>query len=271
MHSDGQHHLRQPPMGPPTHHPMQGALPQSPHSMPPSPSRIPFGPRQVSIPGSATIPRERMSTANTPTRSISPCPSAILERRDVKPDEDMGGKSHSLARGNEGLYADPYLLQEGRMSMATAHGPHPNPGLDGPEHGMGGFHRASIRSTGSYSGPSPTDTMDHPSVYRQKSRNSQLPTLGSKTPPPSPHRMAEVRMIDIHGGPPHGIPPHGVPPHGVPPHGVPMERSSPVRQSFRKEEVTGTKTRVNMGSPVVTDLPGHPQGPIPPAGDHHTR
>ncbi|AWP20558.1 putative sickle tail protein -like [Scophthalmus maximus] len=271
MHSDGQHHLRQPPMGPPTHHPMQGALPQSPHSMPPSPSRIPFGPRQVSIPGSATIPRERMSTANTPTRSISPCPSAILERRDVKPDEDMGGKSHSLARGNEGLYADPYLLQEGRMSMATAHGPHPNPGLDGPEHGMGGFHRASIRSTGSYSGPSPTDTMDHPSVYRQKSRNSQLPTLGSKTPPPSPHRMAEVRMIDIHGGPPHGIPPHGVPPHGVTPHGVPMERSSPVRQSFRKEEVTGTKTRVNMGSPVVTDLPGHPQGPIPPAGDHHTR
>ncbi|KAG7224954.1 hypothetical protein INR49_014870 [Caranx melampygus] len=201
MHSDGQHPLRQPPIGPPAHHPMQAALPPpSPHSMPPSPSRIPFGPRQASIPGSSTIPRDRLSNANPPARSISPCPSAILERRDVKPDEDMGGKSHSLARGNEGLYADPYLLQEGRISMATAHGPHPNPGLDGPEHGMGGFHRASIRSTGSYGGPSPTDTMDHPSLYRQKSRNSQLPTLGSKTPPPSPHRMAEVRMIDIHGG-----------------------------------------------------------------------
>ncbi|GAA6215050.1 sickle tail protein homolog isoform X12 [Lates japonicus] len=262
MHSDGQHPLRQPPMGPPTHHPMQGALPPSPHSMPPSPSRIPFGPRQGSIPGSATIPRDRLSNANPPARSISPCPSAILERRDVKPDEDMGGKSHSLARGNEGLYADPYLLQEGRMSMATAHGPHPNPGLDGPDHGMGGFHRASIRSTSSYGGPSPTDTMDHPSLYRQKSRNSQLPTLGSKTPPPSPHRMAEVRLIDIHGGPP---------PHGVPPHGVPMERGSPVRQSFRKEEVTGTKPRNNMGSPVVSDLPAHLQGPIPPAGDHQTR
>uniref|UniRef100_A0A4W6F209 KIAA1217 n=1 Tax=Lates calcarifer TaxID=8187 RepID=A0A4W6F209_LATCA len=262
MHSDGQHPLRQPPMGPPTHHPMQGVLPPSPHSMPPSPSRIPFGPRQGSIPGSATIPRDRLSNANPPARSISPCPSAILERRDVKPDEDMGGKSHSLARGNEGLYADPYLLQEGRMSMATAHGPHPNPGLDGPDHGMGGFHRASIRSTSSYGGPSPTDTMDHPSLYRQKSRNSQLPTLGSKTPPPSPHRMAEVRLIDIHGGPP---------PHGVPPHGVPMERGSPVRQSFRKEEVTGTKPRNNMGSPVVSDLPAHLQGPIPPAGDHQTR
>ncbi|XP_008279036.1 sickle tail protein homolog isoform X13 [Stegastes partitus] len=288
---DGQHPLRHPPMGPPAHHPMQGALPPTPHSMPPSPSRIPFGPRQGSIPGNATIPRDRLSNANPPARSISPCPSAILERRDVKPDEDMGGKSHSLARGNEGLYADPYLLQEGRMTMAAGHGPHPNPGLDGSEHGMGGFHRASIRSTGSYSGPSPTDTMDHPSLYRQKSRNSQLPTLGSKTPPPSPHRMTEVRMIDIHSGPPHGVPPHGVPPHGVPPHGVPphgvpphgvpphgvpphgvpMERSSPVRQSFRKEEVTGTKPRNNVGSPVVSDLQGHIQGPIPPANEHQTR
>ncbi|XP_039982360.1 sickle tail protein homolog isoform X1 [Xiphias gladius] len=261
IHSDGQHPLRQPPMGPPTHHPMQGALPPTPHSMPPSPSRIPFGPRQGSIPGSATIPRDRLSTVNPPAHSISPCPSAILERRDVKPDEDIGGKSHTLTRGNEGLYADPYLLQEGRMSMATAHGSHASPGLDGPEHGLGGFHRASIRSTSSYSGPSPTDTMDHPSLYRQKSRNSQLPTLGSKTPPPSPHRMAEVRMIDIHGGPPHGVPTHG----------VPMERGSPVRQSFRKEEVTGAKPRNNMGSPVVSDLPGHLQGPIPPASDHQTR
>ncbi|XP_074477830.1 sickle tail protein homolog isoform X4 [Sebastes fasciatus] len=303
---DGPHPLRQPPMGPPPHHPMQGALPPSPHSMPPSPSRIPFGPRQGSIPGNATLPRDRLSNANPPARSISPCPSAILERRDVKPDEDRSTKSHSLSRGNEGLYADPYLL----------HGPHPSPGLDGPDHVMGGFHRASIRSTSSYSGPSPTDTMDHPSLYRQKSRNSQLPTLGSKTPPPSPHRMTEVRMIDIHGGPPHGgpphggpphgmpphgvpphgvpphgvpphgmpphgmpphgvpphgMPPHGVPPHGVPPHGVPMDRSSPVRQSFRKEEVAGTKPRNNMGSPVVSDLQGHLQGPIPAANEHQTR
>ncbi|XP_072235057.1 sickle tail protein homolog isoform X2 [Leuresthes tenuis] len=256
---DVQHPQRHPPMGPPPHHPMQVAHPPSPHSMPPSPSRIPFGPRQGSIPGSATIPRDRLS--NPPARSISPCPSAILERRDVKPDENMGGKSHSLTRANEGLYVDPYLLQEGRISMATAHGPHPNPGLDGPEHGIGGFHRASIRSTSSYGGPSPTDTIDHPSLFRQKSRNSQLPTLGSKTPPPSPHRMTEVRMIDIHSGPPHGVPPHG----------VPIERSSPVRQSFRKEEVTGIKPRNSMGSPVISDPQGHSQGPIPAPTEHHTR
>ncbi|XP_013868828.1 sickle tail protein homolog isoform X15 [Austrofundulus limnaeus] len=262
---DGQHPLRHPPMGPPSHHPMQGALPPTPHSMPPSPSRIPFGPRQNSVPGSATVPRDRLSNANPPARSNSPCPSAILERRDVKPDENLGGKSHSLARGNEGLYADPYLLQEGRIGMTTTHGPH-------PEHGMGTFHRASIRSTSSYGGPSPTDTIDHPSLYRQKSRNSQLPTLDSKTPPPSPHRMTEVRMIDIHGMPPHGVPPygvppHGVPPHGVPPHGVPMERSSPVRQSFRKDEVTGTKPRDSVGSPVISDPQGFSQSPLSAQSD----
>ncbi|CAL9698084.1 unnamed protein product [Knipowitschia caucasica] len=279
----GPHPHRQPPMGPPPHHPMQGALPPTPHSMPPSPSRIPFGSRQSSLPSSATMPRDRLSNVSTPVRSISPCPSAILERRDVKPDETGPNKSHSLTRGADGIYADPYML-------ANAHGPHPAPGMDGPEHSMGGFHRASIRSTGSYSGPSPTDSIDHPSLYRQKSRNTQLPTLGSKTPPPSPHRMAEVRMIDIHG-PPHGMPPHGIPAHGIPPHGVPhgvphggphgvphggphggpIERGSPVRHSLRKDDGAGPKARANMGSPVITEVPGHPQGPIPPANDKQTR
>ncbi|XP_054893630.1 sickle tail protein homolog isoform X7 [Poeciliopsis prolifica] len=263
---DGQHPLRHPPMGPPSHHPLQGALPPTPHSMPPSPSRIPFGPRQNSVPGSATIPRDRLSNVNPSTRSISPCPSAILERRDVKPDQDLGGKSHTLTRGNEGLYADPYLPQEGRITMAAGHVQHGSPGLDGPEHCMGGFHRASIRSTSSYGGPSPTDSVDHSPLYRQKSRNSQLPTLGSKTPPPSPHRMTEVRMIDIHG-----MPPHGVPPHAVPPHGVSLERGSPVRQSFRKEEVAGAKPRNTMGSPVVPDHQGHSQGPTATPNDQETR
>lgn len=263
---DGQHPLRHPPMGPPSHPSLQGALPPTPHSMPPSPSRIPFGPRQNSAPGSATIPRDRISNANPAARSISPCPSAILERRDVKPDQDLGGKSHTLTRGNEGLYADPYLLQEGRISMAAGHGPHGSPGLDGPEHSMGGFHRASIRSTSSYGGPSPTDSLDHSPLYRQKSRNSQLPTLGSKTPPPSPHRMTEVRMIDIHN-----IPPHAVPPHTAPPHAVSLERGSPVRQSFRKEEVAATKPRNSMGSPVVPDPQGHSQGPPPAPRDQETR
>ncbi|KAM4543895.1 sickle tail protein homolog isoform 6-T6 [Fundulus diaphanus] len=251
---DGQHPLRHPPMGPPLHHPLQGALPPTALSMPPSPSRIPFGSRQNSAPGSATIPRDRISNASPSARSNSPCPSAILERRDVKPDQDLGGKSHTLTRGSEGMYADPYQLQEGRISIG--HGPHAAPGLDGPEHGMGGFHRASIRSASSYSGSSPTDSVDHPSLYRQKSRNSQLPTLGSKTPPPSPHRMNEVRMIDI---------------HSMPPHGVALERGSPVRQSFRKEEVAGAKPRNSMGSPVIPDPQGLSQGPTPAPTDQETR
>ncbi|XP_036791228.1 sickle tail protein isoform X12 [Oncorhynchus mykiss] len=258
---DGQHPpMRQLSMGPPPHHPMQGSLsPPTAHSLPPSPSRIPFGPRPGSMPGTATMPRERISNATPPARSVSPCPSAILERRDVKPDEDLSAMSPSLLRGGEGLYADPYLLlNEGRMGHGLAHGGHP-PAGDIVDHGsLAGYHRVSIRSTGSYSGPSPTEAMEQPSLYRQKSRkygDSQLPTLGSKTPPPSPHRMAEVRMIDIHGAPP-------------PPSGIPQERSSPVRQSFRKEEVV--KSRNNMASPVVPDLQGG-HGPIPPANDPQTR
>eukprot|EP00063_Salmo_salar_P038292 XP_014013127.1 PREDICTED: sickle tail protein-like isoform X5 [Salmo salar] len=258
---DGQHPpMRQLSMGPPPHHPMQGSLsPPTAHSLPPSPSRIPFGPRPGSMPGTATMPRERISNATPPARSESPCPSAILERRDVKPDEDLSAMSPSLLRGGEGLYADPYLLlNEGRMGHGLAHGGHP-PAGDIVDHGsLAGYHRVSIRSTGSYSGPSPTEAMEQPSLYRQKSRkygDSQLPTLGSKTPPPSPHRMAEVRMIDIHGAPP-------------PPSGIPQERSSPVRQSFRKEEVV--KSRSSMASPVVPDLQGG-HGPIPPANDPQTR
>uniref|UniRef100_A0A4W5LQM1 Uncharacterized protein n=1 Tax=Hucho hucho TaxID=62062 RepID=A0A4W5LQM1_9TELE len=258
---DGQHPpMRQLSMGPPPHHPMQGSLsPPTAHSLPPSPSRIPFGPRPGSMPGTATMPRERISNATPPARSVSPCPSAILERRDVKPDEDLGAMSPSLVRGGEGLYADPYLLlNEGRMGHGPAHGGHP-PAGDIVDHGsLSGYHRASIRSTGSYSGPSPTEAMEQPSLYRQKFRkygDSQLPTLGSKTPPPSPHRMAEVRMIDIHGAPP-------------PPSGIPQERSSPVRQSFRKEEVA--KSRSNMASPVAPDFQGG-HGPIPPANDPQTR
>ncbi|KAG9343845.1 hypothetical protein JZ751_013226 [Albula glossodonta] len=50
---------------------------------------------------------------------LSPSPSAILERRDVKPDEEVSGKNMVLLK-NEGLYADPYgLVHEGRLSIAS--------------------------------------------------------------------------------------------------------------------------------------------------------
>uniref|UniRef100_A0A673G7V7 Sickle tail protein homolog n=1 Tax=Sinocyclocheilus rhinocerous TaxID=307959 RepID=A0A673G7V7_9TELE len=59
------HPLRQPPMGPPPPH-MQGSMsPTTPHAMPPSPSRIPFGPR-TSGSGVSTMPREQSFRKETP-------------------------------------------------------------------------------------------------------------------------------------------------------------------------------------------------------------
>lgn len=241
------HPLRQPPMGPPPPH-MQGSMsPTTPHTMPPSPSRIPFGPRVAGGPvGGAPMPRERVgNTLPAPARSASPCPSAILERRDVKPDEDVAAKSMSLPPRVEGHYADPYMLHH--------HGPPP----DTIDHA---YHRAAMRS---YSNPGvPMEPAEHHSLFRQKSRkytDSQLPMLGSKTPPASPHRMAEMRMIDIHTGQPQSS--------------VTLERSSPVRQSFRKEAPvsmdTIVKARGGMGSPATPDLQGH--NPLATPADPQTR
>ncbi|XP_029444542.1 sickle tail protein homolog isoform X3 [Rhinatrema bivittatum] len=219
-----------------------------PHSMPASPSRIPYGgPRPMGVPGNATIPRDRLSSV-PPSRSISPSPSAILERRDVKPDEDMSNKNLALLR-NEGLYADPYLYHEGRMSVASSHTGHP---LDIPDHILA-YHRGAVRSASAYSNPSVQAEMMEQSMYRQKPRkytDSHLPTLGSKTPPSSPHRVTDIRMIDLHSHNTH-----------VPPHAIQPDRSSPVRQSFKKEpgasvfvDTTISKVRNVSGLPGMADM-----------------
>ncbi|XP_053428330.1 sickle tail protein homolog isoform X13 [Nycticebus coucang] len=222
-----------------------------PHSMPPSPSRIPYGgSRPMVVPGNATIPRDRLSSLPV-SRPISPSPSAILERRDVKPDEDMSGKNIAMYR-NEGFYADPYLYHEGRMSIASSHGGHP---LDVPDHIIA-YHRTAIRSASAYCNPSLQAEMHmEQSLYRQKSRkypDSHLPTLGSKTPPASPHRVSDLRMIDVHAH----YNAHG------PPHTMQPDRASPSRQSFKKEPGTlvyiekprnaaGFSGMVDLGPPLV--------------------
>ncbi|XP_041346098.1 sickle tail protein homolog isoform X9 [Pyrgilauda ruficollis] len=228
-------------------HPLH-AMPSSPpstpvpHSMPPSPSRIPYGGgRPMGVPGNATIPRDRLSSVPA-SRSISPSPSAILERRDVKPDEDMSNKNLTLMR-NESLYGDPYLFHEGRMSVAAPHSGHP---LDVPDH-IVTYHRSAMRSSTTYCNPSMQPEMLEQSLYRQKSRKypeSHLPTLGSKTPPASPHRVADMRMIDIH---PH----HG--PH-IPAHTIQPDRASPSRQSFKKEP--GPPVFVDAKARSAVGLPG---------------
>ncbi|XP_027750299.1 sickle tail protein homolog isoform X7 [Empidonax traillii] len=237
-------------------HPLH-AMPSSPpstpvpHSMPPSPSRIPYGGgRPMGVPGNATIPRDRLSSMPA-SRSISPSPSAILERRDVKPDEDMSSKNLTLIR-NEGLYGDPYLFHEGRMSVAAPHSGHP---LDVPDH-IVAYHRGAMRSSSTYCNPSMQPEMLEQSLYRQKSRRyteSHLPTLGSKTPPASPHRVADMRMVDIH---PH----HGT---HIPHHTIQPDRSSPSRQSFKKEP--GPPMFVDAKARSAVGLPGMAEAMPSPA------
>ncbi|XP_030406216.1 sickle tail protein homolog isoform X3 [Gopherus evgoodei] len=217
-----------------------------PHSMPPSPSRIPYGgARPMGVPGNATIPRDRLSSVPA-SRSISPSPSAILERRDVKPDEDLSNKNLALFR-NEGLYADPYLYHEGRMSVAAPHTGHP---LDVPDH-IVAYHRSTMRSSNTYCSPSLQPEMMEQSLYRQKPRkypDSHLPTLGSKTPPASPHRVTDMKLMDIHTQ--HNI--------HAPPHVVQPDRSSPSRQSFKKEPGASmfveAKARNAMGSHGMVEV-----------------
>ncbi|XP_064906815.1 sickle tail protein homolog isoform X25 [Columba livia] len=230
-------------------HAMPSSPPSTPvpHSMPPSPSRIPYGGgRPMGVPGNATIPRDRLSSVPA-SRSISPSPSAILERRDVKPDEDMSNKSLTLVR-NEGLYGDPYLFHEGRMSVAAPHSGHP---LDVPDHIIA-YHRSAMRSSSTYCNPSMQPEMLEQSLYRQKSRKypeSHLPTLSSKTPPASPHRVADLRMVDVH---PH----HSA---HIAPHTIQPDRSSPSRQSFKKEPgppvFVDTKARSSLGMAEAVPSP----------------
>ncbi|XP_053349718.1 sickle tail protein isoform X2 [Clarias gariepinus] len=191
------------------------------HSITSLPSRIPFGPRSSG--GGTTMPRERAGhSLATPTRSASPSPSAILERRDVKPDEDLSAKA--MGRGGEGIYGDPFLLHHNSPTTET---------LDQ------GYHRASIRPYGMTMEPT-----EHHSLFRQKSW---------KTPPSSPHRMGEIRMTDIQASQSQSP--------------LTIERSSPVRQSFRKEgPIAVEKAKNAMGSHVTTDLQGHglPVQPVEP-------
>uniref|UniRef100_A0A8C2L2Q2 Si:ch211-207d6.2 n=1 Tax=Cyprinus carpio TaxID=7962 RepID=A0A8C2L2Q2_CYPCA len=225
-------------------HSVQGSMsPPTPRSMPSSPSRIPFG-HSVAMPGGATLPRELLSNV-PPSRFITPCPSAILERRDVKPDEDLSSKSVPL-------YSEAYGSSEARLSVASSQGSHTGDIPDGAVY----IQHRSIKSVGAYADG---QDLQH-SLYRQKSRKyseSQLASMGSKTPPASPHRVNEVRMIDMLPGQNSHMPSQG----------VAAERASTVRRSFRKDSngamEVATRVRGNVVSPVFADLPpGHGERPF---------
>ncbi len=77
--------------------------------------------------------------------------SAILERRDVKPDEEMSGKGMVLLK-NEGLYADPYtLMHDGRLSIASTQSLATISDPFGFPVSGGLYRRGSVRSLSTYS------------------------------------------------------------------------------------------------------------------------
>ncbi|XP_072502336.1 SRC kinase signaling inhibitor 1 isoform X5 [Notamacropus eugenii] len=264
----------------PAPHLSSGSPPPGLPSASPSRSRLSYaggsGGRPPSYAGSPVHHSERLGGV-PPAPGVSPSPSAILERRDVKPDEDLAGKGGGvmLVKG-EGLYADPYgLLHEGRLSLASAGGdPFAYPG-------GGLYKRGSVRSLSTYSATALQSDLED-SLYKAATGSSGPlygDGFGFRLPPASPQKLVEVAAPQ--GGPP--------PPHS--PYSGPPSRSSPVRQSFRKDsgssssvfaESPGGKPRGGGGSsssgvPPSELFPGPGErplagfGPPVPAKDTETR
>uniref|UniRef100_A0A286XZG6 SRC kinase signaling inhibitor 1 n=1 Tax=Cavia porcellus TaxID=10141 RepID=A0A286XZG6_CAVPO len=225
-------------------------LPSGLPSGSPSRSRLSYaaGGRPPSYAGSPVHHAAERLGATAGAPGVSPSPSAILERRDVKPDEDLAGKAGGmmLVKG-EGLYADPYgLLHEGRLSLAAAGEPFAFPGPGGL------YKRGSVRSLSTYSAAALQSDLED-SLYKAAAGGGALygDGYGFRLPPSSPQKLADV------GAPPGGPPP----PHS--PYSGPPSRGSPVRQSFRKDsgsssvfaESPGAKTRSGTGGASGTGVP----------------
>ncbi|XP_072417410.1 SRC kinase signaling inhibitor 1 isoform X6 [Chiloscyllium punctatum] len=218
----------------------------------PSRSRMSYsGGRPPSYTGSPVHHPERLGSM-PPSQSISPSPSAILERRDVKPDEDMSNKNVVLMK-NEGLYADPYaMMADGRLSIASTQS---LAGMQDPFSFPGGlYRRGSMRSLSTYSAAGLQADLED-AFYKPSAQiygDSYGTGLGYRMAPSSPQKMTDSRMADIQ---------QGQSPHS--PYSGPPSRSSPVRQPFRKEPGSAvvmdsmvTKSR-NANSTAATEaLPG---------------
>ncbi|XP_018416560.1 PREDICTED: SRC kinase signaling inhibitor 1-like [Nanorana parkeri] len=201
----------------------------------PARSRMSYsGGRPPSYAGSPVHHGDRMSGL-PPAHGVSPSPSAILERRDVKPDEDLSNKNVVLVK-NEGLYSDPYgMVHEGRLSITSTQS---LAGLGDPFSYPGGLYkRGSVRSLSTYSAAAlQTDLED--GMYKPNSQiygDTYGPGMGFRIPPSSPQKVSDGRMVDIQ---------QSQGPHS--PYSGPSSRNSPVRQTFRKD----SSSSVFMDSPV---------------------
>uniref|UniRef100_A0A674BMU0 SRC kinase signaling inhibitor 1-like n=1 Tax=Salmo trutta TaxID=8032 RepID=A0A674BMU0_SALTR len=171
---------------------------------------------------------------------LSFSPSAILERRDVKPDEEVhgsGSRSMVLLRGDGGgIYADPYSLGQegGRLSLAGPHSPLPPRGdpygslYRRGGGGGGGLGPGSVRSLTSYSAAAlQGELMDSGILYRpggplynDAAYAASMLAMGFRVPPPSsPQKIPDMR--DSYSGTMPG-------------------RGSPGRQTLRRDSVSSS-------------------------------
>lgn len=158
---------------------------------------------------------------------LSPSPSAILERRDVKPDEEVSAKNMALMK-SEGLYADPYsLVHEGRLSIASTQSlaaigdPFSFPVSSGL------YRRGSVRSLSTYSAAALQGDLDD-SLYKpggslySDTYSSATLGMGFRMPPSSPQKNPDMQMRDRDS------------------YSSSPSRASPVRQAFRKDSTSSS-------------------------------
>ncbi|CAB1341737.1 unnamed protein product [Coregonus sp. 'balchen'] len=163
-----------------------------------------------------------------PNAGLSSSPSAILERRDVKPDEEVSGKNMMLVK-NEGLYADPYsLVHEGRLSIASTQ----SLAAIGDPFGFpvsgGLYRRGSVRSLSTYSAAALQGELED-ALYKpggpvySDSYSSATLGMGFRMPPSSPQKIPDMQLRDR--GDSYSSSP---------------SRASPVRQTFRKDSTSSS-------------------------------
>uniref|UniRef100_A0A8C2JTE9 SRC kinase signaling inhibitor 1 n=1 Tax=Cyprinus carpio TaxID=7962 RepID=A0A8C2JTE9_CYPCA len=172
--------------------------------------------------------------------TFCPSPSAILERRDVKPDEEIASSSKSMVLlKNEAIYADPYsLVQDPRFSVASPQAL--------------AYRRGSVRSIGGYPAAALQCELEG-ALYRSGGPIYADPyaTMGFRTlPPASPQKLSDGRD----------------------PYGSHPGRGSPGRHGFRKDGTVYIESPKNRpGGPPLEQIcmlggPGGDGGPMPVYG-----
>ncbi|XP_051569946.1 SRC kinase signaling inhibitor 1-like isoform X1 [Myxocyprinus asiaticus] len=226
----------------------------SPSSSSPSRSRLSYsGGRPPSFAGPGhphpqgpQHPSHHPSPSHGQAQGLTPS-SAILERRDVKPDEEMSGKNMVLLK-NEGLYADPYsLVHEGRLSIASTQSLATIADPFGFPVSGGLYRRGSMRSLSTYSAAALQgdleDSLYKPggSLYSDTYGPSSTLGMGFRLPPSSPQKIPDVQLRDRDS------------------FTVSPSRGTPVRQTFRKDS---TSSSVFVESPK-----SRPSSSSEPLGD----